>query len=328
MKKNPIRIAVTGGAGQIAYSLLFRLAAGELFGVDQPISLHILEIAEMLPALEGIKMELEDCAFPLLTEIHVGYDPYEIFGGVQVVFLVGAKPRGPGMERKDLLAENAKIFVTQAKALNSVAAQDVNVLVVGNPCNTNCLIAIHNAPKIPAVRFQAMTRLDQNRAKALLAMKAGRPVDSVTKMAIWGNHSNTQVPDFFHACIDNKPATEVITDQRWLEGEFIQQVQQRGAEIIKIRGKSSAASAASAAIDAMKTCYTDSAEGDFFSAALYTQGNSYGIDSDLVFSFPCVRSSDEIAIVPDIVLNPFLLEKMKATEHELLQERELIKVYL
>lgn len=324
-----IRIAVTGGAGQIAYSLLFRLAAGELFGLHTPIALHILEVPEMLPVLQGVKMELEDCAFPLLTEVVVGSDPYEVFGGVQVAFLVGAKPRGPGMERKDLLSENGKIFVTQAKALNEVAAKEVRVLVVGNPCNTNCLIAIHNAPNIPVEHFHAMTRLDQNRARAQLGLKANKPITAVTKLAIWGNHSNTQVPDFVHASIDKRPALEVIGDVQWLEKEFVQKVQQRGAEIIKVRGKSSAASAASAAIDAMKALYTKTDADDFFSTAIYAKGNSYGIDSDLVFSFPCTsQGKGEGVIVPALAWNAFLEEKIKASEKELLEERDLIKEYL
>ncbi|MBS0635190.1 MAG: malate dehydrogenase [Verrucomicrobia bacterium] len=315
-----IKVAVTGGAGQIAYSLLFRLAAGELFGPNQPIELHILEVAEVMGALDGVRMELEDCAFPLLTKIVIGSDPHKVFEGVDYAFLVGAKPRGPGMERKDLLAENGKIFVAQGKALNDVASRDVRVLVVGNPCNTNCLIALHNAPDLKPSQFQAMMRLDENRAKAQLALKANRPVTAVDKMTIWGNHSTTQVPDFIHATIDNKPVIEVIKDLQWLENGFISTVQKRGAEIINARGKSSAASAASSAIDAMKAWHGS----DWHSAAIYSAGNSYGIDDDLVFSFACKGSK----VIDKIEWNGFLEEKIRASEKELKEERDLIKNYL
>lgn len=329
MKQTPIRIAVTGGAGQIAYSLLFRLAAGELLGPDTPIALHILEIPEVLSSLQGVKMELEDGAFPLLSEVIIGSNPYEVFRDVQIAFLVGAKPRGPGMERKDLLGENALIFVDQAKALNEVASKDIRVLVVGNPCNTNCLIAIHNAPKIHPERFQAMMRLDQNRAMGLLASRAQQSVTAVTKMTIWGNHSSTQVPDYFNAKIDGKPALEVIENGKWLEEEFIPKVQQRGSEIIKVRGKSSAASAASAAIDAMKAWLNKTPENNWFSAAIYSKGNPYGIDQDLVFSFPCVhRESQNIEVVAGVSWNEILKEKILASEKELLEERDLVRAHL
>jgi malate dehydrogenase len=325
MANSIIRIGVTGGAGQIAYSLLFRLAAGELFG-QKPIALHILEVPEVLSSLEGVKMELQDCAFPLLHEIHVGSDPYKIFEGVEWAFLVGAKPRGPGMERKDLLNDNGKIFKEQGKALSQSASKNVRVLVVGNPCNTNCLIAIHNAKNIPPEQFHAMTRLDQNRAQALLAEKAKREVSSVTNVAIWGNHSSTQVPDFIHAKIDGKPVVEVIKDTAWLEGEFMKKVQNRGAEIIKARGKSSAASAASSAIDAMKAIVKKAENGNWFSSGVYSANNSYGIDKDLVFSFPCVSNkTGEWSEVKGLKWDSFLEEKIKASEKELIEERELVR---
>lgn len=325
----PIRVAVTGGAGQIAYSLLFRLANGDLFGPNQPIALHILEVAEVLPALAGVKMELEDCAFPLLSEVVIGSDPFVVFGGVQYAFLVGAKPRGPGMERKDLLAENGKIFVGQGKALSDVAARDCKVLVVGNPCNTNCLIALHNAPNFRPSQFQAMTRLDENRAKAQLAIRARRPIISVANMAIWGNHSSTQVPDFFNATIDKKPVVQVVSDLDWLKNEFISTVQKRGAEIITARGKSSAASAASAAIDAMKAWVYKTEEDTWVSAALYSAANSYGIDDDLVFSFPCKTTEKGVStVVENVAWNAFLEEKIRASEAELKEERNLVKDYL
>lgn len=321
----PIRVAVTGGAGQIAYSLLFRLANGDLFGPNQPVALHILEIPEAMSALEGVKMELEDCAFKLLSEIQIGSEPKEVFDGVEYAFLVGAKPRGPGMERKDLLCENAKIFVSQGRALNEVASKDVRVLVVGNPCNTNCLIAIHNAPNLDPKQFQAMMRLDENRAIAQLAKKANCPVSSIKRMTIWGNHSSTQVPDYFHAKIDSKAVMDVITDHEWLEREFIPKVQKRGAEIIAFRGKSSAASAGSAAIDAMKAWTVKTPTDNWFSTALYTQNNAYGIDQDLVFSFPCQsQGKNDCQIVEKIDWNSVLEEKIKASEKELKEERDLV----
>ncbi len=313
------RIAVTGGGGNIAYSLLFRLAKGELLG-DEPIALHILEIPESLQKLEGVKMELDDCAFPLLKEVRIGTNPKEVFEGVDYAFLVGSKPRGPGMERSDLLKENAQIFVEQGKALNEAANRDVKVLVVGNPCNTNCLIAIHHAPNIPKKNFHAMTRLDQNRATALLAQKAGVDIVQVSHMTIWGNHSSTQVPDFIHAQIGGEPARDVIGDPMWFEEEFIPAVQNRGAAIIKARGASSAASAASAALDAMCSVINLPPEGLWDSSAVYTEGNPYSIDENLVFSFPC-RSSN---IVPDIEWNEFLANKIYETEQELIREREMV----
>ncbi|HXF29408.1 MAG TPA: malate dehydrogenase, partial [Chlamydiales bacterium] len=315
-----IHIAVTGAAGQIAYSLLFRLAAGELFGTDQKIALHLLEIPEATPFLEGVKMELEDCAFPLLESITIGSDLRKIFEGVNYAFLLGAKPRTLGMERKELLGDNGKIFQEQGKALSDVAAKDIQVLVVGNPCNTNCLIAIHNAKNIAPERFHAMTRLDQNRAASLLAQKADRPVTSVQRMIIWGNHSSTQVPDFVNALIDGNPALQTISDRNWCETEFLKKVQNRGAEILKARGKSSAASAASAAIDAMKALVQPTEA--IFSSGVYTQKNSYGIDPDLVFSFPCSTAQNGMwKEVPGISWDGFLEEKIKLSEKELKEER-------
>lgn len=326
MQKTLKRIAVTGGAGQIAYSLLFRIAAGEMLGEDQPIALHILELPEMTKILEGVKMELEDCAFPLLKEIHIGSDPLQIFEGVHYALLVGAKPRGPGMERGDLLKDNGNIFVAQGKALNEVADRNVKVLVVGNPCNTNCLIAMAHAPKIPSQNFFAMTRLDQNRAVALLAQKAKVEVATVENVVIWGNHSSTQVPDFLNAKIAGKPVTERISDLKWLEGDFFSAVQKRGAAIIAARGKSSAASAASAAIDTIKDLVTPTPKGKWFSCGVFSQGNFYGIDQNLIFSFPCrMTDKGECEVVQGVTWNEFLQKKIKFSEQELLEEREFVK---
>lgn len=319
------RIAVTGGAGQIAYNLLFRIASGEMLGNDQPIALHILEVPDALKMLEGVKMELDDCAFPLLKEIYIGSNPVEIFEGVHYALLVGAKPRGPGMERGDLLNDNGKIFIQQGQALNESADENVKVLVVGNPCNTNCLIAMSNAPRIPRKNFHAMTRLDQNRASAQLALKAQVDVKDVTNVTIWGNHSATQVPDFFNAKINGKPVIEKISDRAWLEGEFISTVQKRGAAIIAARGKSSAASAASAAIDSIKDIVTPTPKGQWFSSGVYSEGNSYGIDGNLFFSFPCRSTGNgDYEIVKDLPWNPFLTNKIKLSEKELLEERDLV----
>lgn len=317
------RIAVTGSAGQIAYSLLFRLAHGDLLGPDQPIALHLLDVPEGVQAMKGVVMELNDCVFPLLKEVKIGSDPEEIFGGVNLAFLVGAKPRGPGMERKDLLADNGKIFVEQGKALNRVASKDVRVIVVGNPCNTNCLIAMHHAPTIAPHQFHAMTRLDQNRAVFQLADKAKVGIEEVSQVAIWGNHSSTQVPDFSHARIRNKPLLEWISDRKWLETSFIQMIQKRGAEVIAARGKSSAASAANAAIDSMRSLWVKT---DWFSAGIYSAGNPYGVKEDLVFSFPCrSRGQGDVEIISGISLDQFLQEKIAITQKELEEERDLVK---
>lgn len=319
------RIAITGAAGQIAYSLLFRIANGELLGKDQPIALHLLDIPEGVESLKGVLMELEDCVFPLLREVKIGSDPNEVFGGVDYAFLVGAKPRGPGMERKDLLSENGKIFVGQGKALQEVASKEVKVVVVGNPCNTNCLILMHNAPKLAAGNFHAMTRLDQNRAVSQLALKAGVEVDEVSNVTIWGNHSSTQVPDFVNAKIGGKRAEEVIGDRKWLEGEFISKIQKRGAEVIAARGKSSAASAANAALMSMQGMVMPTPKGVWFSACVPAKGNPYGVDPDLVFSFPCrSKGKGDWEIVPGLEIDSFLQKKLEITEKELKEERDLV----
>ncbi len=323
------RVAVTGGAGQIAYSILFRIASGELFGKNEPLALHILEVEEALPSLQGVVMELNDCAFPLLKEIRIGSNPYEVFEGIEYAFLIGAKPRGPGMERKDLLLDNAKIFIEQGKALEGVADPNATILVVGNPCNTNCLIARSFAKRVDPNRYFAMTRLDQNRAHTFLAQKAHVSVEQVKRVSIWGNHSATQVPDFLHASILGKPAVEVLQDHRdWLEKEFIALVQKRGAEVIAARGKSSAASAANAALDAMKSLLFPTAAGDWFSMALCSDKNPYGVAPGLIFSFPCIHKNGGIEIVPDLLLDPFLQEKIKISERELLEEKQMIEQWL
>jgi malate dehydrogenase len=320
------RIAVTGAAGQIAYSLIFRLASGELFGKEQPIALHLLEVPQMTESLKGVEMELQDCAFPLLKEVRIGSDPNRIFEGVDTVFLVGSKPRGPGMERKDLLSENGHIFVGQGKALGAVAATGAVVLVVGNPCNTNCLIAERHAGKH---HFFSMTRLDQNRAVAMLAQKAGVAVTDVSHMAVWGNHSSTQVPDFLNAKIQDQPVMDVIQDRTWLEETFIANVQKRGAVVIAARGKSSAASAAQAALDGMKSLLMPTPPGEWFSMGLKSDGNPYGVAAGLIFSFPC-RSTGfkdgqgRIEIVKNLKWDPFLKQKIHLTEKELLEEKSMV----
>lgn len=327
--KKPLHVAVTGGAGQLAYQLLFRIASGELFGSDQPVALQVLELQEAIPALEGVKMELQDCAFPLLYSIEITSDPYLAFTDVHYALLIGSKPRGPGMERGDLLNENGKIFVEQGRALNASAREDVKVFVVGNPCNTNCLIAMSQAPRLSRKNFYAMTRLDQNRATFLLSSKARCAVEEVTHVAIWGNHSATQVPDFIHAKIHGKAAETVIKDRQWLETVFIESVQKRGAAIIKARGKSSAASAAQAVLDAVRDTLSPTASGGWFSCALASQGNPYSIDEDLVYSFPCATTDrGAIAIVPGMNIDSFLASKLKASETELLEERDLVKSLL
>lgn len=324
MSKKAKRIAVTGGAGQIAYSLLFRIAQGELLGADQPVILQILEVPAMIQALVGVQMELQDCAFPLLQKIEIGIDPHAIFKDADYALLVGATPRGPGMERSELLHLNGGIFKEQGRALNAVADREVKVIVVGNPCNTNCLIAMKHAPDLSKRNFHAMTRLDQNRAAWQLAMKANVPVSAVKRMAIWGNHSSTQVPDFFNAEIHSRPVLEVIANRDWLEKDFIETVQKRGAAIISARGKSSAASAASAVIDAVKSLHNPTPEGDWFSTAIWSEGNPYGIDPQLIFSFPCrSKGNGQVEIVPHLKRDPFLNQRLKETEKELIEEREI-----
>lgn len=319
------RIAVTGGAGQIAYSLLFRIANGDFLGPNQPVALHLLDLPQFEGALKGVQMELDDCVFPLLKEVVVGSEAEEVFGGVHYAFLVGAKPRGPGMERKDLLADNGKIFVEQGRALNKAASKDVRVLVVGNPCNTNCLIAMHHAPDLPRTSFHAMTRLDQNRGVFQLAKKANVHTTEVTHMTIWGNHSSTQVPDFVNAKIHGTPAAKLL-ERKWLETEFVSTIQKRGAEVIAARGKSSAASAANAAVGALKSITEPTPHGQWFSSAVSSENNPYGIDENLVFSFPCrSKGQGDFEIVKELEIDSFLKEKIAITQKELMEERDLVR---
>ena len=323
-----VKVAVTGAAGQIGYAVLFRLASGAVFGTDTAVELQILELEKALPALEGVKMELDDCAFPLLTNIVTTSDPNVAFKDIDWGLLVGSVPRKAGMERNDLLRVNGGIFVGQGKALNENAGKDVRVLVVGNPCNTNCLIAMHNAPKIPRERWFAMTALDENRAKIQLAQKAGVAVSDVTNLTIWGNHSATQYPDFTNTKILGKPAQAVIDDDEWLQGDFIKTVQQRGSAIIKARGASSAASAANAALDTIMRITTPTAEGDWFSAAIPSDG-SYGIPEGLIFSYPLRSSHNGVPeVVQGLELDEFSQEKIQATRSELEMEREAVKEML
>ena len=321
----PKRVAVTGAAGQIAYSLVFRIANGEVFGKDVPVCLHLIDLPDFQMVLQGVAMELQDCACPLLKEIRIGSSSEELFEGIDAAFLVGAKPRSLGMERKDLLADNGKIFVEQGRALNKGASRDARILVVGNPANTNCLIALHHAPNLKPEQFFAMTRLDQNRAVYQLAAKANVDIADVTNVAIWGNHSATQVPDFLNAKIRGRNASEMIHDRKWLENEFLSTVQKRGAEVIRARGKSSAASAANAAIDAMHSVFVPTPGDNWFSAGVYSKGNSYNIDPNLIFSFPCrSKGHGDIHIISGLSLDSFLLEKISLTQKELLEERDLV----
>lgn len=326
--KDPITVAVTGAAGQIGYSLLFRIASGAMFGHEQPVKLQLIEIPQALEALDGVVMELEDCAFPLLHGIVPTADLDRGFSGANWALLVGSVPRKAGMERKDLLGINGKIFTGQGRAINANAAADVRVLVVGNPCNTNCLIAMNSAPDVPRDRFHAMTRLDENRAKSQLANKVGEHVSAVTNMTIWGNHSATQYPDFTNARILGRPATELIDDHAWLQGEFISTVQQRGAAIIKARGLSSAASAANAVIDTVRGLTTETPEGDWHSVALCSDG-SYGVEAGLISSFP-VRSdgSGHREIVQGVPIDDFSRAKIDASVGELQEERDAVSELL
>ncbi|GAB3914916.1 malate dehydrogenase [Microlunatus endophyticus] len=324
MSPAPVKVAVTGAAGQICYSLLFRIASGELLGPDQPVELRLLEITPALKALEGVVMELDDCAYSTLAGVEIGDDPNKVFEGINLALLVGARPRSKGMERSDLLQANGAIFSAQGKALNDHAADDVKVLITGNPANTNALIASSNAPDIPGNRFNALTRLDHNRAKAQLAAKAGVTVDDVTNVTIWGNHSATQYPDVFHAKINGAPAAEVINDQKWIESEFLPTVQQRGAAIIEARGASSAASAANATLEAARTWLTDTPEGDWVSMAVPTDG-SYGIAEGVISSFPVTVSGGEYAIVEGLEIDDFSQAKIDASVAELRDEAEAVK---
>ena len=320
---SPVRVTVTGAAGQISYSLLFRIAAGEMLGPNQPVILQMLEITPALEALKGVAMELEDCAFPLLAGMVCTDDANEAFKDSQYALLVGARPRGPGMERKDLLEANAAIFSAQGKAINDNAATDIKVLVVGNPANTNALIAQRNAPNINPRQFTAMTRLDHNRAMSQIADKLNASINDVTHMTIWGNHSATQYPDLHHTQVSGKSAIEGV-DQDWYENDFIPVVQQRGAAIIKARGASSAASAANAAIAHMRSWAMDSDDGDWVSMGVYSDG-SYGITEGLIYSFPCVCKDGDWSIVQGLDINDFSREKLSATEQELIEERDAVQ---
>jgi malate dehydrogenase len=324
MKRTPIRIAVTGAAGNIGYALLFRIANGDLFGPEQPVTLQLLEIPPAMKALEGVAMELDDCAFPLLTDIQLADDPRVGFKDANWALLVGARPRGKGMERRDLLQANGPIFVAQGRALGQVAANDIRVLVVGNPANTNCLIAMHNAPSLPCTRFTAMTRLDHNRAKSQLAAKARVPVDDVRKVSIWGNHSGTQYPDAYHAEIGGRPATEVIADDAWIRDTFIPTVQTRGAAVIEARGSSSAASAANAAINHLQTWYHGTRPDDWVSMAIPSTG-AYGTPEGVIFSYPVTVAAGTYEVVSNLRLSAFDRERLRITGEELLDERSAVK---
>jgi malate dehydrogenase len=320
----PVKVAVTGAAGQIGYSLLFRIASGSLLGPDVPVELRLLEITPALKALEGVVMELDDCAFPLLSGVEIGDDATKVFDGVNIALLVGARPRGPGMERADLLEANGAIFTTQGKALAASAASDLRVLVPGNPANTNALIAMSNADGVPAERFTAMTRLDHNRALAQLAQKTGSSVNDIRKLTIWGNHSATQYPDIFHAEIGGRNAAEVVNDQAWLESDFIPTVQQRGAAIIAARGSSSAASAASAAVDHVRDWMLGTPEGDWVSMAVPSDG-SYGVPEGLISSFPVTTKDGDYSIVQGLEINDFSRARIDASAKELAEERDAVK---
>jgi len=321
--KQPVRVTVTGAAGQISYALLFRIASGAMLGQDQPVILQLLEITPAMGALEGVVMELNDCAFPLLHGVVTSDDPEVAFKDSDYALLVGARPRGPGMERKDLLEANAAIFSVQGKAMNKVASRDIKVLVVGNPANTNALIASANAPDIPVGQFTAMTRLDHNRALSQLAEKTGTHTTSIKRMTIWGNHSNTQYPDISNATVDGKTASSLV-DQAWLESDFIPTVQERGAAIIKARGASSAASAGSAAVDHMRTWALGTEQGDWVSMAIPSDG-SYDIEPGIMYSYPVTCSNGQYEIVQGLEISEFSRSRMDVTEDELRQERAAIE---
>ncbi|GEP36687.1 malate dehydrogenase [Nocardioides psychrotolerans] len=322
MSSTPLKVAVTGAAGQIGYSLLFRLASGSLLG-DRPIELRLLEITPALKALEGVVMELDDCAFPNLAGVEIGDDAEKIFDGVNLALLVGARPRGPGMERGDLLSANGAIFTAQGKALNAAAADDVRIGVTGNPANTNALIAMTNAPDIPRERFSALTRLDHNRAISQLAAKTGASVTDIKKMTIWGNHSATQYPDLFHAEVGGKNAAEVVGDQAWIENDFIPTVAKRGAAIIEARGSSSAASAASATVDAARDWLLGSAADDWVSMAVVSDG-SYGVPEGLISSFPVITKGGDWEIVQGLEIDDFSRGRIDASTAELADERAAV----
>jgi len=319
----PIRVAVSGAAGQISYSLLFRIASGEIFGADRPVHLHMLEIPQVMDKLDGVAMELTDCAFPTLAEIKMFDNADDAFDGINQAFLVGSRPRGPGMERADLIKVNGPIFVGQGAALNR-AAEDVRCMVIGNPANTNCLIAMNNSD-VPNDRFSSMMRLDENRAKSQLAGKAGVPVVDVTNVTIWGNHSNNQYPDFENAKIGGKPASEVINDEAWLKDTFIPTVQNRGAAVIKARGASSAASAASAGLDHVTSLITPTADGDWFSAGVCSNGE-YGVDPGLMFGFPLTSTGNgDWKVVEGLAMSDWAKSKFEISLNELRSERDVVK---
>ncbi len=324
---SPIRVAVTGAAGQIGYSLLFRIASGAMFGPEQPVILHLIEIEPALPALQGVVMELQDCAFPLLKGVVATASLEEGFKGINWALLVGSVPRKAGMERKDLLGINGKIFTSQGKAIAAHAASDVRVLVVGNPCNTNCLIAMNNAKSVPSDRWFAMTMLDQNRAVTQLALKAGVDTTAVTNLAIFGNHSSTMFPDFANAKINGQPANSIITDAAWFKDTFIPTVQQRGAAIIKARGLSSAASAANAVVDTVRNLTTPTPAGTCFSVAVCSDG-SYGIEKGLIYSFPMRSDGKTWSIIQGVPIDEFSRSKIVATENELKEEKSLVSELL
>jgi malate dehydrogenase len=321
--KQPLNVAITGAAGQIGYALAFRVASGAMLGPDQPVNLHLLEITPALPALQGVVMELNDCAFPTLNRVVATDDARVAFKDCHAGLLVGARPRGPGMERKDLLLANAQIFSAQGKALNDVAARDVRVLVVGNPANTNALIAMKNAPSLKPQSFTAMTRLDHNRALSQLAEKTGAHVNDIQKMIIWGNHSATQYPDINHCLVKGQPARSLV-DAEWIEKTFIPTVQQRGAAIIKARGASSAASAGSAAIDHVRDWFRGSPQGDWLSMGIPSDG-SYGIPEGVIYSYPVVCRGGHFEIVQGLAIDEFSRQRMDATHRELLEERDGVK---
>lgn len=323
MKKR-VKVAITGAAGQIGYALIFRIASGQMFGPDTDVELSLLELEPALPSLKGVAMELDDCAFPLLKKVTTTSDLNEAMKDVNWAILVGAVPRKDGMERSDLLKINGKIFTAQGRAINEHAASDVRVFVVGNPCNTNCLIAMHNAPDVPRDRFYAMTMLDELRARSQLAIKAGVDVVDVSQMIIWGNHSATQYPDFYHAKIKGKPATEVITDLHWLQNDFISTVQQRGAAVIKQRGSSSAASAANAALMTVYQLVHETAQHESYSVARCSEGE-YGIDEGLIFSFPCRTEGGKSKVITGITQNEFGAQKIQITLDELRKERDAVR---
>jgi malate dehydrogenase len=324
MMTKRVKVAITGAAGQIGYALIFRIASGQMFGPDTDVELSLLELEQALPSLKGVGMELEDCAFPLLKKISMTSDVNVAMQDVNWAVLVGSMPRKEGMERSDLLKINGQIFTKQGRAINDNAANDVRVFVVGNPCNTNCLVAMHNAPDVPRDRFYAMTMLDELRARTQLAIKADKDVTAVTQMTIWGNHSSTQYPDFYHAKIEGKPVPDVITDINWLQNDFISIVQKRGAEVIKARGASSAASAANAALMSVYHLTHDTKQGESFSVARCSQGE-YGIDEGLIFSFPCRTEGGKLKVITGLTQNEFGEQKIQATLDELRKERDAVR---